>query len=134
VLLRLLSLQKSLAPDMVVWWPYLQYCAGPASKAGRPIGLSLTRSHKRHYSHADPSAAQGPKFADSLLEGDGFEPSVPFRTGLTESVFYTRDAGQAPHRLGHTFVWPGLMLDGDEPGNTTAPSNPRRISVEAPQP
>jgi hypothetical protein len=40
---------------------YLQYCAGSASKAGRPVGLSLTRSHRRGYSHADPSAAQGPK-------------------------------------------------------------------------
>src|SRR5262249_25848602 len=51
--------------------------AGPASKAGRPTGLSLARSHRRRYSHADPSAAQGPKVRRLFAGGSRIRTNGP---------------------------------------------------------
>src|SRR5215813_4545761 len=53
---------------------YRWFCRlGLDGETERPTGHSLIRSHRRRYSHADPSAAQGPKVRRLFAGGGSHE-------------------------------------------------------------
>ena len=60
---------------------------GPGSQRARPFSRPHASTDRRKSGGSSGTAAVGTAQTDSLLEGDGFEPSVPARRKLSRSDY-----------------------------------------------